>query len=320
MAFSAVGWRGFAKIGSNVIPLRRFDLDEQINIVNSEGVHGTGTVNAISSSYTNYSIAQIINEGTLEGEAWGGVGAKFADAYREIVNRAITSNDRETGFDQSNPIILAPTGEFYVWQYPSDSTPATRRACIKSLTISSRPGENVSFSAGVISSGRKKRTGITVTPATDFTFETVQTPTFTNGVISLNDNSNPIPYWKAKFTVAGTNETDLLNRVSEWTLEINNNSMPVFVHNGEPFAVDVAQGVMQVTGNFTYYSPDGNFIDAMTQGATLEILQGDAFKLKSDHVAFRQAPVPNEGLNTIVMRRVNYECYASSTHGSLYLE
>lgn len=317
MPFSAIGWRGFAKVGSFVIPLRRFTLDEEITLVNSEGVHGAGNNDPRTSSYVNYSINQIIYRGDLEGEAWGGAGSKFAAAFKEIVDRSITADKREEGFTTANPIILAPTGVGYIWQYPAPSGSATRRACVERLSISSAPGQNVSFTATIISSGRKK-TSATVNPGSDFTFETVQTPGFSGGVISLSDDANPVPYWKAKFEIVNSGETDLVNRVMNWTLEVNNNTQPVFVHNGEPFAVDVAQGVMQVTGNFTYYSPDGLFVDALTQGASLSITLGD-FILKSDHTAFRAAPVPNEGLNTIVTRRVNFECYASSANGSLYI-
>lgn len=313
-----IGWRGYAFVGTNVMPLTSWDLDEKLSIYPSEGIHGGGsaTSDGIFHSQINFAIGQTVYEGSLNGEAWGGSGA-FAQAFRDLFERAFIAPKRDDGFDATTtPIILVPSGHSsYAWKYPGSGT--NNKAVVRSFSLSSKAGGLVSFTADIFSAGRQ--TYSPGAPSTsNFVYEGVQPPPYTS-----SEDSNPIPYWKAQVTLSGTGEsesgsTDINQRITSWDINITNNTVPIFVHNGNQFAVDVLQGIMEVTGKFSYYTPDGSFVAQLTHGATMTINLGN-FSIKSDYLAFAPAPVPSGGVNAPIEREVSFRCFASSSHPSLYI-
>jgi len=84
------------------------------------------------------------------------------------------------------------------------------------------------------------------------------------------------------------------------------------------FAVDILQGMMEVTGTFSYYSPDGTFVRNLTHGGAMTITLG-TLTLTSPFVAFGPYPVPSPGPNDPTVRNVTFRCFATASETSIHL-
>jgi hypothetical protein len=289
-------------------------LQEAIALLQSPSIHGggVGSINGIYASEHNIAIGQATYSGTVRGEIFGGTG-QYATAFKEIVKRAMgaTTADnsmRDAGFDKTTQLVLSPGGggEF---RFP-DSTLSVGKAVVQTFTLNGNMGGVSSFDAAIMSSGADfAESGAPNAPTiANFSFETG----------GLADDSNPLPYWATQFNVTGTGEDDLADRITAWSLNINNNSVPIFTFNGTNFAVDVLQGRMEVTGSFSYYMPTGKFKRNLVHGGRLTISLG-TYQITSPFVAFGPYPVPAPGPNEPTVRNVTFRCLASASEASIHI-
>ncbi len=95
------------------------------------------------------------------------------------------------------------------------------------------------------------------------------------------------------------------------SITINNNTNPLYTFNGEAFPQDILLGQREVSGSFSYYSPDGEFVEQLTHGANLSITFG-TISLTLPFVAFGRAPIPSTGPNAIISRNVEFFAFAKS--------
>jgi hypothetical protein len=310
----SLGYRGYARVTGTkyVLPLTGARLSEEISINESRSIHGggVGTVDGRFASLHNYAVGQARYEGELNGEVFAGTG-NYANAFSAVLTRAIGASPtdisaRDAGFNTTEPIILSPGGGSE-WVFPK-STGTNAKAVIGSMNLSARVGGNVEFSASVVSCGADFNSSATNAPAvTDFAYEPGGT----------TDDSNPLPYYASAFTVTGSGETGMTERITSWQISINNNPVPIFTFDGNNYASDVLLGLMEVSGSFEYYSPDGVFVRNLTHGASATITFGSR-TITMPHLAFGPYPVPLPGPNDPTIRTVNFKCFASASYPSIY--
>jgi len=101
-------------------------------------------------------------------------------------------------------------------------------------------------------------------------------------------------------------------------LLVNLDTQEIFTFNGSQFAFDILQGVFDITGSFSYYSSDGNFVNSLTQGAVLTITLGSGESLIVPFVAFGEQPIPLPGLNAPTVRNVNWTGLATINGAAIY--
>ncbi len=313
MAAGSLGWRGFLRLGTTgpVLPYLNADLTENIEVNPSQSIHGggVGTVNGIFHSEHNFAIGRATFEGTINGEVFGGTG-NYGAAFRGLLERGVgaSSGDtslRDEGFDAATPLIFSPGGGFQ-FKFP-DSGLSVGKAVVNTFAINGNNGGNVQYTTNIMSSGADFDTSAVNAPnVADFAFETA----------GLTDDSNPLPYYATNFNITATGESDLSDRVTDYNVNINNNSTPIFTFNGNNFAVDILQGMSEITGTFSYYSPDGTFVRNLIHGGVLTIDLG-TFTLRSPFVAFGPYPVPSPGPNDPTVRNVTFRCLATSTSASI---
>jgi len=311
----SLGYRGYLRVTSSkyVLPLTGAQLSENIAINESRSIHGggVGTVDGRFASLHNYAIGQATYEGELRGDVFAGTG-NYGNAFREILYRTIgqTPTDistRDTGFNSTNQLILSPGGGSE-WIFPKTGG-TNAKAVVSSMTLSAKVGGNVEFTAAVTSAGAGfNSTAANAPVVTDFAYEPGGT----------TDDSNPLPYYASAFTVTGSGETSMTERITGWSININNNSVPIFTFDGNNYASDILQGMMEVSGSFEYYSPDGTFVRNLTHGASAALTFG-ANTINLPHMAFGPYPVPLPGPNDPTIRTVQFKAFASSSYPSIYL-
>lgn len=310
----SIGWRGFALIGdtSRILPLTGSDLTQKLELYMSEAIHGggIGTVDGRFHSRINVAQGRRVVDGTISGEVFTGTGGA-ADAFVELLKRTIgeSSSDtslRDDGFDAATPIIISPGGGS-TFSHPDSGQGSQAKAVVQNMTINGNNGGIVNFSAGIFSAGREEFTG-TLPDITSYSFEPAGTTA---------DDSNPQPYWKATFAITGSGETDISDRITDWSFTVNNNTQPVYTFNDSQFAFDVLQGLMEVSGTFSYYSSDGTFVDELLQGSEVVISLGGE-TLCIPYLAIAEAPIPLPGLNAPTVRNVNFTGLASSSRASIF--
>jgi len=276
----------------------------------SDAIHGggVGTTDGRFHSRINMAQGQKRAFGRMSGEVFTGSGGA-ATAFEELIKRAVgsTSADtsaRDNGFTPGFPLILSPGGGT-TFQYPKSG--GVSKACISEFTLDGNLGGNVTFTSSIVSAGRESNAA---TPgASTYSYE--QQP-------QTNDDSNPLPYWASQFSITGSGETDVSDRIRAWDLRINNNTQEIFTFNGSQFAFDILQGVFDITGSFSYYSSDGNFVNSLTQGAVLTITLGSGESLIVPFVAFGEQPIPLPGLNAPTVRNVNWTGLATINGAAIY--
>jgi len=316
MALGSLGWRGYMRVGGTagpVLPYLSADLSESTEVNPSASIHGggVGSSDGVYHSEHNFAIGRATYEGTVNGEVFGGITGNYAAAFLALIQRAIgaSSGDtsmRDDGFGSTTQLIFSPGGGFQ-FKFPKASS--VGKCVINSFSLNGNNGGNVQYSAGMISSGADYNSNAANAPLVpDFAFETA----------GLTDDSNPVPYYATNFNIDGTLESDLSDRVTDWNIAVANNSAPIFTFNGDNFAVDVLQGMMVVTGSFSYYSPLGTFVQYMTHGGAMTISLGN-ITLNSPFVAFGPYPVPSPGPNDPTVRNVTFRCLAHGTKASLYI-
>lgn len=317
MPSGSLGWRGFMRVGTsgNVLPYLSADLTENIEINPSASIHGggVGTVNGVFPSEHNFAIGRATYEGSVNGEVFGGSGP-YAAGFLSLLQRAIGASSadislRDDGFNAATQLVFSPGGGGE-YLFP-DASLSVGKAVISSFTINGNNGGNVNYTATIMSSGADFNASVANAPGvSNFSFETA----------GLTDDSNPLPYYASNFTIAsGTGETDITDRITDYTINVNNNSTPIFTFNGNNFAVDILQGMFEVTGSFSYYMPDGSFVRNLAHGVRLTITLGSSLQITAPFLAFGPYPVPSPGPNDPTQRNVTFRCVAQQTESSLHI-
>ena len=315
-----IGWSGYLKVCNYVLPYLTSELVKVVEINPSESVIGGGYTNLIASpsnpvwrDYINFAIGKETVEGTISTEVFGGSG-NYALAFKEMLRRTIgndsgNGNDMAyvcNGFSDSCKLIFSPAGGSEI------SLPVSgRKALVTEMTINGNNGGNVGASFRVLSAGADWNTPPSVsTPTTgDLSFETA----------GLADDSNPIPWYASNFTLTGSGETfDVTDYVTDYSFTVSNNANPLYFFNGINYPGDIFLGKRQVTGNFSYYSPTGQFAEFLTHGASITITFGGV-TLTMPFCAFSRGPVPNQGPNREVVRNQEFQSFAkSASEPSIY--
>lgn len=320
---SSMGWKGYARVGGAggpVLPFTSESLAERINLYTSQSIHGGGVGNpdGVFGSVVNIAIGHAEYKGDISGEVFGG-GGGFSNAFLELLKRAMgaSSGDhtlRICGFLPATSLIVSPGGGA-TFQFPNDNGvgQTNRKACVSSFTIDGNPQAIITHRTEITSAGFKILSASTaVDPAT--------TSEFSYEPVSNTDDDNPVPYYAATFDVQGSGESNVKERTTKFSLTVNNNTYTLYTFNGSNQPTDVLQGIMEVTGSFQIYSPDGAFAFPLTNGATFTLGLG-THTIGSDYMAFSRAPVTSSGgLNQPVFRDVEFICVASDpAHASLFI-
>jgi hypothetical protein len=308
-----VGFTGYLKVCSYLLPFLTADIVKVVEINPSESVIGGGygsvssaPVNPVWRDYINFAIGKETVEGTISTEIFGGTG-NYNSAFKEMLRRSIgdssaNSNDMTyvcNGFSDSCKLIFSPGGGSEI------SLPATgRKALISEMTINGNNGGNVGCSFKILSAGASWNTPPAVTsPSTgDLSFETA----------GLTDDSNPIPWYASNFTLTNAGETfDISDYVLDYSITVSNQATPLYFFNGINFPGDIFLGKRKVSGSFTYWSPNGQFAEFLTHGASITVTFGD-ITLTIPFCAFSRGPVPNQGPNKEVSRNQEFQGFAKS--------
>jgi hypothetical protein len=290
-------WQGFVKIGSNTLPYTSADIAEKRNVIASENLYGGS--NSLYRSYKNISSTKSIVEGSLACEIFATGG--YASALNSLISAAIDS-DVCDGFDGDSAILFSPAGGSAI------KVPGTDGKCVvNSMSLRGNNGGISSASFNIISTNYEWLSDGTAS----LQFETAG---------STNDE-NPAPWYETSFSVAGTDDSSLINTLlSEWEITVNNNFVPTYTlcgideDNGPTF---LRPGKMDVIGSFSYFSPTGVFADSLTNGASF-VLDIGVRTLRSPYMFFLTAPTPVSSSNQIVVRNVSFRCFSDGSNPSLY--
>lgn len=317
---SSMGWKGFARLGGPsgpVLPYTKEDLAERINLISSQGIHGggVGSANGVYGSVINIAIGQAEYQGTISGEVFGGTGG-FSAAFSMLLSKAIGASSadhtaRICGFLPATAIILSPGGGA-TFQFPNDVT-TNAKACVSTFALKGNPGNIVSYDATIMSAGFKilsSSSAVDIPATSEFSYEPV----------SNSDDDNPVPYYASNFTVLGSGEVNVNQRITDWSITVNNNTYTLYTFNGSNQPTDILQGIMEVNATMQIYSADGSFAFPLTNGATLSLTLGTN-NIKSDYIAFSKSPVTSSGgLNQPVYRDIEFMALAkNSSTASLYI-
>lgn len=301
------GYQGYLLTCGSLLPYLNADLTKIQELIPSNSIHGggNGATNPVFRDQINYSLGRVIAEGSVTVEVFGGSG-NYATAFQNMLTRAIGASASDdsavcTGFNNSCKLIFSPGGGSEI-VLPSTSA-GDPRALIASMELRGNNGGNVQATFRIMSTGADYNNSSTNAPAASaLAFETGGT----------SDDSNPIPYYASNFTVTGSGESSLAERITDWSLTVNNNVNPIYTFNGEPFAQGMVLGFRQVTGSFSYYSPDGTFVETLTHGASATITFG-SITLTLPHLGFGRAPIPSPGPGNPTVRNVEFTGFAASS-------
>lgn len=297
----SVGYRGYIKLcNSYVLPFLSCDLTKVQEILPSASSHGggAGQTNPIYRSRHNFALGRETVEGTVSTEIYGGTGG-YASAWTEMLKRAIPSGTDDSnvcdGFDNSCPLVFCPGGTSEI------VVPQTgRKALIASMEIRGNNGGVVQSTFRIISAGATWNDTGTAPAVGLLQYETV----------GNTDDSNPLPYWAANFSCTGSGETgDIASKITDWSITINNNLQPVFTFDGNAYASDIVLGQQEVSGNLSYYSTTGSFVERLTNGAVITLSLG-ANTLNIPFTAWGRCPIPNSGPNSLVTRNCEFMGFA----------
>jgi hypothetical protein len=313
----SAGYQGYLRACNKVLPYLNADLTKVTELYMSNTIHGggSGNINPVFRSQHNFAQGRITVEGSVTTEVFGGTG-NYATAFLNVLSRAIPTATDDTnvcnGFDSTCKLIFSPGGGSEI--VLPDPLASTGKALIQSLELRGNNGGNVQATFRIISAGATYNETAANTPAaSELAFETDPQTT---------DDSNPIPYWASTFAPVDTGETNvtttLADQITDWSITINNNPTPIYTFNGEQFAQDIVLGMLNVTGTFSYYSPNGKFVEKFTHGANLTITFG-SITLTIPYMAFGASPIPSPGPNSATIRNVTFTGLArSSSEPAIY--
>ncbi len=301
------GYMGYLRACGAVLPYLSADLTKVTEILMSESIHGggVGNVDPVFNSEINFSIGRVIAEGSVTAEVFGGSG-NYATAFRNMLERAIPTAtsmaDVCDGFNTGCKLVFSPGGGSEI-SLPG-TVGATAKALISSMELRGNPGGNVQSTFSIVSAGADYSVVATAAPVvSDLAFESA----------GLSDDSNPVPYYASDFTVTGSGESSLSDRIMDWNITVNNNPTPIYTFNGTNTAIDIILGMRQVSGTFSYYAPDGQFVENLTHGATCTITFGST-TIHLPFMVFDRSPIPSPGANAPCVRQVNFRSVAAGAN------
>lgn len=314
-----IGWKGYVLVDGRVIPYNSSTFSERIMSIPAEDIHGggVGTTHGAFHSLINAAEGQIMFDGNINGNVYIG-DTGFGLGFREMLKRAIggSATDttlRECGFDGDHPLIVSWGGcgydGFKAARYPESTF---GRAVVETMTLNGNPGGLVTWDASLLASSQGN-TDIAPTLAS-FTFESG----------SDLGAGTPVPYFESKMEFSGDlGEPDLPDRITNWSITINNNAVPQWTFNGERSPRDIYMGQMKVDGNFEYYSDGEDFTDLLN-GSTMTLTLGvglgaGALVLRIPYVVLNERPITVSGPNDLARRTVNFYGLGDSTGGSIYI-
>lgn len=300
----SAGFMGYARVCGKVLPYLSADLTKVTEILMSDSIHGGGVGNTdpVFNSQINFSIGRVIAEGSVTVEVFAGTG-NYGAAFTNMLQRSIPSSSDMTnicnGFNSACKLVFSPGGGSEI-TLPG-SVGAVAKAMVSSMELRGNPGGNVQATFSITSAGADFSVTPTLAPAvSDLAFES----------IGLSDDSNPVPYYASDFTVTGSGEATLTDRIMDWNITVNNNPTPIYTFNGTNSALDIILGMRQVSGTFTYYAPNGQFVENLTHGATATINFGTTV-IHLPFLVFDRCPIPSPGPNAPCTRQVNFRGVAA---------
>ena len=323
----AMGWKGFILVETDdaFLPFTSFDLTEKDQTIPAGDVHGGGIAGQETpgfASETSVADGQLAYDGGISGNIYAGTG-NYGTAFRRVISKAVDYTERLEGFEAATPLKISPGGATLngstAYQYPGDdtidpidggSTRSIHRCVVSSISINGGTGGLSTWSANFISSTRKE---ISVTPAVaDLEYETAGA--------DLGEN-NPVPWHKIDFAVDSTiGETLLEERITGFTINVDNQSIPVYTFNRARTVRDVYQSQIIVTGNFDYYASNGEFNDLNkafgSAGSPAIVAEfgvggGAPIILTIPFVVLDVKPIPSGGNNELIYRNVSWRGLAA---------
>lgn len=302
----ALGYRGWGKLDTNLIPFTRESLSIRPQTLRDEGIHGGGAAGGDARYYSEHLAATgpIFFDGDFETYMYDGNGV-YKTAIQALIDKAIGTS-REDGL----AVIVNP-GTTKAWEYPGTSggTPVDR-AVVNTLRISGSAEDYIRVSANIMSTTRKD--GGSAPGAATYVYETA-------GELLTGGDYNPCPYYGASLTVGSTGDT-LTNKITEWELNVNNNAIRIVTFDGTRYAHDIGLGMMMVEGNVTYYGPAGAFTagESMTHGGSLAIALNSGYTLTCPFLQLTELAVEGAAPNEIIKRTLNFVGLSDGTHASIY--
>ena len=323
----AMGWKGFILVETDdaFLPFTSFDLTEKDQTIPAGDVHGGGIAGQTTAGFASETSAadgQLSYDGGISGNIYAGTGS-YGTAFRRLISKCVDYTDRLCGFETATPLKISPGGATVntkkAFQYPGDDTidgidggssRSIHRCVVSSMSINGGTGGLSTFSANLISSTRKE---IDVTPSVaDLEYETAGA--------DLGEN-NPVPWHKTDLAVDSTiGETLLEERITGFTINVDNQSIPVYTFNRARTIRDVYQSQIIVTGTFDYYAANGEFGDLSkafgSAGspaivATFGIGGGAPIILTIPFVVLDVKPIPGGGNNELIYRNVSWRGLAA---------
>ncbi len=314
----AMGWKGFLGVGAitALLPYTDADLTEKNTHIPAGDVHGGGvSQQTVGPFFSQLNVADgtLTYDGSINGNVYAGSNT-FGDACRELLDRGIDGSKRLDGFTTGNPLILAPGGSGFSangFRYPASAdAESIARAVVERITVSGSAGGLITHSTSIISTTREDSTGLPST--SDLVFETTG---------DQLGRVNPVPWHQADFAVDVTIGEDVADRVTEWSIDVTNNSVPTDTFNRARTRRDIYQGEMEVTGTFTYYADSTVFAElarrfgsAGSPAITLTLGASDPspIVLTMRSCALDPAPIPASDLNTLIFRQVSFRALATT--------
>jgi len=277
----SVGYKGYLSVDGVALPIASSSLERGISILPDDNIHGSSNDNA--ASRINWAEGQNTYTGDITTNLYG----YFWNTLKEW-----TVSNRIAGKD----IILSPEGT-NVYTYST--------AKVTTLSLSSAEGNNlVGVTVGVLALGRT---------------DAGSAPTYTvTGDANLN--TTPTPYWKTSVSDASLTSfgiaagTDVLS----WDISITNNSIPIYVLNGEQDPKHTQQCLLEVTGSLTMFNPSG--IAAPTDRTGSITISLETFGTISIPVAVLTGyPMPPAGVNAKITRTINFTGFAGDSAAAVAL-
>lgn len=331
----AVGWKGYLLVGSaaNPIPYLSEDITEKDTHIPSGDVHGGGISQQTTGpffSQLNAADGTLTFDGSINGHVYSGAPTEtpnFGAACRDLFSKAVSAEDRQMGYTPADPLVVSPGGAGIdtlntAFQYPASvSVASVNRGVVSSLSVTGSAGNIIDYTIGFMSTTRESSTDKPA--ATSLDAETAGDD---------SGSTNPVAWHNVLLTFNETaaegigEEVDLFQRVTDWTVDLTNNTIPLDTFNRARTKRDLYQGELEVTGSFTYYAPEGVFRSLnkifgsdSQAGIKIEMGEVDPITLELTLVILDPAPIPGPGVNELVTRNVTFRALATNTKASLVL-
>jgi hypothetical protein len=302
----SLGYKGFCKLNTNLIPFTREGLTIRPQTLRDEGIHGGGAAGADARYYSEHLAATgpIFFDGDFDTYMYDGAGA-YRTAVQALIAAAIDQGTRESGL----AIIINP-GTTKAWEYPGTDAVCENKAIVNTLRISGSAEDYLRVSANIMATTRKD--GGSAPGAATYVYETA-------GELLTGGDFNPCPYFGASLTVGSTGDT-LTNKITEWELSVNNNAVRIVTFDGTRYAHDIGMGMMLVEGSVTYYGPAGAFTagGSMTHGGSFTIALNSGYTLICPFLQLTEVGIEGAGPNEIIKRTLNFFSLSDGTNASIY--